>query len=322
MSQKMFVQAINEALREELRRDPNVFMMGENLELGMFGAEAGLYEEFGFERIRYTPISEAGFTGLATGASLLGMRPVVEYGAASFMYVAADQMISVAGRLRYATGGDVCVPVTYLAMSMGSGGAGPQHSDNICSLFVHYPGFKVVYPSTPYDAKGLLKSAIRDDNPVVFAYDIRSAMVKGEVPDEEYLVPIGKGDIKREGKDVTVVAAGSTNTMALEAADELAKESISVEVVDPRTIKPLDKELILSSLEKTGRLVVCLDDYRDSSFASDVAAIAADEGFKFLKAPVKRVARAQVPPPYTTVLEREVMPDKDKIARAIREVLQ
>jgi pyruvate dehydrogenase E1 component beta subunit len=316
----MFVEAINEALREELRRDPNVFMMGENLELGMFGAEKGLYQEFGPERIRYTPISEAGFTGAATGASLLGMRPIVEYGAASFMYVATDQLIAVAGRLRYATGGDVCVPVTYLAMSMGGGGAGPQHSDNICSLFVHYPGFKVVYPSTPYDAKGLLKSAIRDDNPVLFAYDIRSSMERGEVPDEEYLVPIGKGDIKREGKDVTVVAVGSTVQMALEAAQKVAEEGVSVEIVDPRTLKPLDTELILNSVAKTGRLVVCLDDYRDSSFASDVAAIVADQGFKFLKAPIKRVARAQVPAPYTTVLEKMILPNTDKIVEAIKEV--
>jgi len=316
MSQLMFLQAINQALREELRRDEKV-----NVHTGTFGETKGIFEEFGPERVMSTPISESGFTGTAVGAAIGGMRPVVEFMVSDFMFVAMDQLVNQAAKTRYMTGGQATIPVTFMALNMG-GGAGPQHSDNLCSLFVHYPGFKVVYPSTPYDAKGLLKSAIRDDNPVVFAYDIRSAMVKGEVPDEEYLVPIGKGDIKREGKDVTVVAAGSTNTMALEAADELAKEGISVEVVDPRTIKPLDKELILSSLEKTGRLVVCLDDYRDSSFASDVAAIAADEGFKFLKAPVKRVARAQVPPPYTTVLEREVMPDKDKIARAIREVLQ
>jgi len=321
MSQLMFLQAINQALREELRRDEKVILMGEDVHTGTFGETKGIFEEFGPERVMSTPISESGFTGTAVGAAIGGMRPVVEFMVSDFMFVAMDQLVNQAAKTRYMTGGQATIPVTFMALNMG-GGAGPQHSDNLCSLFVHYPGFKVVYPSTPYDAKGLLKSAIRDDNPVVFAYDIRSAMVKGEVPDEEYLVPIGKGDIKREGKDVTVVAAGSTNTMALEAADELAKEGISVEVVDPRTIKPLDKELILSSLEKTGRLVVCLDDYRDSSFASDVAAIAADEGFKFLKAPVKRVARAQVPPPYTTVLEREVMPDKDKIARAIREVLQ
>jgi len=282
MSQLMFLQAINQALREELRRDEKVILMGEDVHTGTFGETKGIFEEFGPERVMSTPISESGFTGTAVGAAIGGMRPVVEFMVSDFMFVAMDQLVNQAAKTRYMTGGQATIPVTFMALNMG-GGAGPQHSDNLCSLFVHYPGFKVVYPSTPYDAKGLLKSAIRDDNPVVFAYDIRSAMVKGEVPDEEYLVPIGKGDIKREGKDVTVVAAGSTNTMALEAADELAKEGISVEVVDPRTIKPLDKELILSSLEKTGRLVVCLDDYRDSSFASDVAAIAADEGFKFLK---------------------------------------
>jgi len=321
MSQLMFLQAINQALREELRRDEKVILMGEDVHTGTFGETKGIFEEFGPERVMSTPISESGFTGTAVGAAIGGMRPVVEFMVSDFMFVAMDQLVNQAAKTRYMTGGQATIPVTFMALNMGGGAAG-QHSDNTAAYFVHTPGLKVVMPSTPYDAKGLLKSAIRDDNPVVFAYDIRSAMVKGEVPDEEYLVPIGKGDIKREGKDVTVVAAGSTNTMALEAADELAKEGISVEVVDPRTIKPLDKELILSSLEKTGRLVVCLDDYRDSSFASDVAAIAADEGFKFLKAPVKRVARAQVPPPYTTVLEREVMPDKDKIARAIREVLQ
>jgi len=321
MSQLMFLQAINQALREELRRDEKVILMGEDVHTGTFGETKGIFEEFGPERVMSTPISESGFTGTAVGAAIGGMRPVVEFMVSDFMFVAMDQLVNQAAKTRYMTGGQATIPVTFMALNMGGGAAG-QHSDNTAAYFVHTPGLKVVMPSTPYDAKGLLKSAIRDDNPVVFVYDIRSAMVKGEVPDEEYLVPIGKGDIKREGKDVTVVAAGSTNTMALEAADELAKESISVEVVDPRTIKPLDKELILSSLEKTGRLVVCLDDYRDSSFASDVAAIAADEGFKFLKAPVKRVARAQVPPPYTTVLEREVMPDKDKIARAIREVLQ
>ena len=321
MSEIMFVQAIHDALEDELKRDGKVFLIGEDLHTGTFGQTRGLTQEFGPERVRSTPISESGFTGAAVGAAMSGLRPVVEYMVSDFMFVAMDQLVNEAGKFHYMFGGQYNVPVTFRALNIGGGAAG-QHSDSTASFFMHAIGLKVVIPSTPYDVKGLLKSSIRDDNPVVFYEEAKLFMRKGEVPSEDYTIPLGKGDIKREGKDVTVVAAGYAELLAEQAADKLAKESISVEVIDPRTLVPLDEELILNSVKKTGRLVVCIDEQPVGSFTSEVAAIVADKGFEFLKAPIKRVARANVPVPHSAILESYVLVDEAKVTQAIRDVLK
>jgi len=321
MSQLMFLQAINQALREELRRDEKVFLMGEDLHTGTFGETKGILEEFGPERVLSTPISESGFTGAGVGAAIGGLRPVVEFLTSDFMFVAMDQLVNQAAKTRYMTGGKATIPVTFLALNLGGGAAG-QHSDNTAAYFVHTPGLKVVMPSTCYDAKGLLKSAIRDDNPVIYFMEMKLFMNREEVPDEDYTVPIGKGIVRKEGKDVTIVGAGYANYLAMQVAEKLAGEGVSVEVVDPRTLTPLDEDVILGSVAKTGRLVVCDDDWRQCSFASEVSAMVAEKGYTYLKAPIRRVTRPQVPVPHSPALEREVMPDKDKIAKAVREVLQ
>lgn len=321
MSEMMFVQAIHDALEGELKRDEKVFLMGEDLHTGTFGQTRGLYQDFGPERVRNTPISESGFTGAAVGAAMCGMRPVVEYMSSDFIFVAMDQLVNQAGKLHYMYGGQVNMPVTFRALNIGGGAAG-QHSDSTASYLMRSLGFKVVIPSTPYDVKGLLKSAIRDNSAVAFFEEAKLFMRKGEVPAGDYTIPLGKGDIKREGKDVTVVAAGYAELLAESAAEKLAKESISVEVIDPRTLIPLDEELILSSVKKTGRLVVCIDEQPVGSFTSEVAALVADKGFEFLKAPIKRVARENVPVPHSSIMESYVLVNEDKITRAIRDVLK
>lgn len=321
MSQLMFLQAINQALREELRRDEKVILMGEDVHTGTFGETRGIFEEFGPERVISTPISENGFTGTAVGAAIGGMRPVVEFMVSDFMFVAMDQLVNQAAKTRYMTGGQATIPVTFLALNMGGGAAG-QHSDNAAAYFVHTPGLKVVMPSTPYDAKGLLKSAIRDDNPVIYFMEFKVFMNREEVPDEDYTVLIGKGIVRREGKDVTIVGAGYANYLALQVAEKLAGEGISVEVVDPRTLSPLDEDVILGSVAKTGRLVVCDDDWRQCSFASEVSAVVAEKGYIYLKAPVKRVTRAQVPVPASPVLEREMLISEEKLIDAVKSILQ
>jgi len=316
-----YVQAINEALREEMRRDSKVFLIGEDVSIGAFGQTAGLVQEFGPERVRNTPISEPGFTGAGVGAAASGLRPVVDIMMGNFMYVAMDQFLNQMAKLRFMSGGQVNFPVTVHAPIGAGGGAAAQHSDHPVVPFVHNPILKVVLPSTPYDAKGLLKSAIRDDNPVIFFEETTLGPMKQEIPEEEYLVPIGKGDIKRGGNDVTIVAVGCMVPQALSAAEKLQAEGISVEVVDPRTLVPLDKEIILNSIKKTGRLVVTEDDTPMCSFASEVMAIAAEEGFSYLKAPVRRVTRVNVPIPFSPPMEKFVLPNEEKIIKAVKEVL-
>ena len=316
-----FIQAINEALREEMARDKTVIVIGEDVRASVFGATGGLVKDFGPERVRDTPISEPGFTGAGVGAAASGLRPVIDIMMGNFMYVAMDQFLNQMAKLRYMSGGQVNFPITVHASIGASGGAAAQHSDHPVVPFVHYPIFKVVIPSNPYDAKGLLKSAIRDDNPVIFFDEATLGPMKQEIPEEEYLLPIGKGDVKREGKDVTLVAVGCMVPQALSAAEKLQAEGISVEVVDPRTLVPLDKEIILNSVKKTGRLVVTEDDTPVSSFASEVVAIVAEEGLSYLKAPVKRVMRVNVPIPFSPPMEKFVLPNEEKIIKAVKEVV-
>ncbi len=316
-----FVQAINEALREEMARDKTVIVIGEDVRASVFGATGGLVKVFGPERVRDTPISEPGFTGAGVGAAASGLRPVIDIMMGNFMYVAMDQFLNQMAKLRFMSGGQVNFPITVHASIGAGGGAAAQHSDHPVVPFVHYPIFKVIIPSNPYDAKGLLKSAIRDDNPVIFFDETTLGPMKQEIPEEEYLLPIGKGDIKREGKDVTIVAVGCMVPQALSAAEKLQKEGISVEVVDPRTLVPLDKEIILNSVKKTGRLVVTEDDTPMCSFASEVMAIAAEEALSYLKAPARRVTRENVPIPFSPPMEKFVLPNEEKIIKAVKEVL-
>ena len=317
-----FVQAIRDALREELRRDPAVFVMGEDVQAGVFGATTGLVEEFGPARVRNTPISEAGFVGAGVGAALAGARPVVEIEFASFAYCAWDQLCNQAAKLRYMSGGQTSVPITYRTLCGAVGSAAAQHSETVYAQLLSVPGLKLVVPSGPYDMKGLLKSAIRDDDPVVVFEFGSLGRTKEEVPDGEYVVPLGKGAIKREGKDATVVAIGPLVHKALSAAAVLDKEGISVEVVDPRTLVPLDEEIILGSVKKTGRVVIADEGHLRGGAAADLAAIIADKGFDYLDGPVKRVTTPDVPIPFSPPLESFVLPSADKIAAAVRKLVR
>jgi len=251
-----FIQAINEALAEELERDPAVFLMGEDVELGAFGATRGLVDRFGKERVRNTPISEAGFAGAGIGAAMVGLRPVVEIEFASFFYCCWDQVCNQAGKLRYMSGGQVTLPITFRTAYGAAGSAAAQHSEVVYSQLLAAPGLKIIVPSDPADMKGLLKSAIRDDNPVLVFEHLKLGSMSAPCPEGDHLVPLGQGAVKRDGSDVTVVAIGAMVTKALTVAEEMATDGISVEVFDPRTLVPLDEEGLLSSVEKTGRVVI------------------------------------------------------------------
>jgi pyruvate/2-oxoglutarate/acetoin dehydrogenase E1 component len=321
MRQISFLQAIHEAQIEEMRRDPRVFIMGEDIRTNVFGASGGFLEEFGPERVLSTPLSEGGFTGAAAGAAMVGMRPIVDYTIASFLYCAMDQIISIVAKSSYLYGGQTKVPVVLRsAMFYGNSNAA-QHSDRPYPMFMGVPGLKIIVPSTPYDMKGLLKSAIRDDDPVMSFEDGRLWGTRGDVPEEEYLIPLGKADIKREGIDATVVAVGGMVPHALAAAKELEAENISVEVVDPRSLVPLDRETILSSVRKTGRLVAVDVAHRTCSAASEIAAIVAEEAFWDLKGPVIRVTTPDTHIPFSSSMEKGLYPNKDKIAAAVRQTL-
>lgn len=314
-------QALNEAMREEMRRDERVFIMGEDIRSGVYGASGGLFSEFGEDRVLDCPLSENAFVGAAVGAAAVGTRPIVE-SASCFLWVAMDSLISQASKMRYMFGGQVDLPIVY-RMSMYYGGSmAAHHSDRSHPIFMHIPGFKVVFPSTAYDGKGLLKTAIRDDDPVIFCEDRTILGARGHVPEEEYCIPFGQADIKREGSDVTIVAIGGMVTRALQAAEALAGEGISAEVLDPRTLVPLDKQAILDSVAKTGRLVTVDMAHKTCSAASEIAAIVAMEGFWDLQAPIQRVGTANVHIPFSTALEPLCYPTADSIADAARVTME
>ena len=321
MTQTVFAEAINQAHIEEMRRDENVFIMGEDIRRAVYGATANLLSEFGEERVLDTPLSENGFFGAAIGASLVGSRPIVET-LTSFMWVAMDQLISQAAKMRYMFGGQATLPVVYRALMMYGGGAAAHHSDRSYPMFMNMPGIKIVVPSNPADVKGLLKTAIRDEDPVIFFEDGTISGMRGEVPDEEYLTPFGEANIVKEGNDCTIVAIGGAVNHAISAAESLTKDGISVEVIDPRTLVPLDKTSILNSVEKTGRLVVVDPAHKVCSAASEIASIVAEEGFWSLQAPIQKVASEQVHIPFTPVLEKLVYPDATKISNAVKKTLE
>ncbi|MFZ0889382.1 MAG: alpha-ketoacid dehydrogenase subunit beta [Candidatus Binataceae bacterium] len=321
MAQISFIQAIGQALSEEMERDPLTFLMGEDVVLGAFGATRGLFEKFGAKRVRNTPISEAGFVGAAVGAAMAGTRPICEVEFASFFYCAFDQVCNQAAKLRYMSGGQARLPITFRAVYGAMGGAAAQHSETVYAQFLSVPGLKLVVPSEPADAKGLLKSAIRDDNPVIVFEHGALGWLRGEVPDGEHLVPLGKAAIKRLGENVSVIAIGAMVGRALRVADRLEKEGISVEVIDPRTLIPLDEDAILSSVKKTNRVLIVDEGHRRGGAAADIAALIADKGFDFLDAPVKRVTALDVPIPFSPPLESAAIPSDAGIEAAIREVV-
>ena len=309
-------EAALEAIAEEMRRDPKIFYMSTD-------ALPPLLKEFGGERIRATPIAEAALTGMAIGAAGSGFRPIVDWRQVTFGFVAMDQIVNQASKIHYMFGGQVSFPILYRAAVGGGTQLAAQHSQSPYSMFMNLAGLKMFLPSTPYDMKGLLKTAIRDNNPVISFESNRLMTRKGPVPEDDYTIPLGKADIKREGKDVTVVALAWLVHEAVAAAEELAGEGISIEVVDPRTLAPLDTETIRSSVQKTGRLVIADEAGLTAGFSAEVAAVATEDAATFarLKAPVKRVCALQVPIPYSPILEDYVFPDRQRIIAGIREVL-
>jgi acetoin:2,6-dichlorophenolindophenol oxidoreductase subunit beta len=317
-----YSEALNEALREEMHRDPMVFVMGEDVAVwgggGIFGVTKTLLEEFGIDRVRDTPISEEAIVGLAVGAAATGCRPVAEIMYADFTTMAMDPIVNQAAKMRYMFGGKARVPLVIRAQEGAGRGNAAQHSQSLEAWFAHIPGLKVVTPSTPYDAKGLLKSAIRDDNPVIFLEHKALYFTKGHVPSEEYLIPLGQADVKRVGTDVTVVGVHTMALKALEAADELKTEGISIEVIDPRSIFPLDIDTIVDSVKKTGRLVVAHEAYQRAGIGAEIAIQVMERAFDYLDAPIERVAGANCPVPYATNLERLAIPGKEEIVGAVR----
>lgn len=320
-----YANAIKEAMCEEMRRDENVFLLGEDVGRygGAFGVSVGMFEEFGEERVRDTPISEAAIAGAAAGAAVTGMRPIAEIMFSDFTTIAMDQLVNQAAKMRYMFGGKAKVPMV-LRTPGGSGtGAAAQHSQSLEAWFCHVPGLKVVIPSTPYDAKGLLKAAIRDDNPVMFIEQKLLYRRKGLVPEEEYVIPLGKADVKRTGTDLTIITYGRMVPLCLEVADNFAKEGFSIEVVDPRTLVPLDKETIIESAKKTGRVLVVHEACKTGGYGAEIAsAITESEAFFYLDAPIRRECGLDVPIPYCPELEKNVVPTLDKVTQAVRELLR
>jgi pyruvate/2-oxoglutarate/acetoin dehydrogenase E1 component len=315
MAQMTFAAAIIEGIREEMERDDGVFMMGEDLRSGMFGNFDSILEELGDYRIVDTPISETAFVGAAIGAAAVGMRPIVQ-SLVSFMWVAMDQLVSQAAKMRYMFGGQVDLPVTFRFALYPGGHLAAHHSDRPYPMFMNMPGLKVVLPTTAADVKGLLKTAIRDNDPVLFFEDRSLYNLRGEVPEGEHLVPFGVGDVKKEGSDVTIVGLGGMLPLSMKAAEDLEKQGISAEVVDPRTLVPLDKDIILKSVAKTGRLVVVDIAHKTCSAASEISAMVSQEGFWDLKAPIMRVATPDVHVPFSPPLEEMMYPTVDKIIAA------
>jgi len=334
MSKKTYLQAINEAVRQEMRRDPNVIVLGEDVAGGqgasgeqgligsVFGQMQGMYKEFGPERVIDTPISESAIIGAAAGAALTGLRPVAELMFVDFVGVCFDQIYNQIAKFRYMFGGKALTPLV-IRTSAGAGFRGAaQHSQTLHPLFTMVPGLKVVMPSNPYDAKGLLIQAIRDDDPVIFLESKFLYGMEGEVPDEPYRVPFGEANVARVGKDITLVAFGAMVPRALAVAETLAKDGISAEVVDPRTTSPLDEDTILESVEKTGRLVVIDESPPRCSLAADIAGMVADKGFHSLKAQIRQVTCPHTPVPFAPALEDEYLPTPARIEAAARSILK
>ncbi len=318
-----YAEAINETLREMMRGDERIFIMGEDVGRygGVFQVTKGLLDEFGEERVIDTPISEAGFVGAGVGAALTGMRPVVELMFIDFAALAMDQIVNQAAKIHYMFGGKAKIPLV-IRTNIGAGrSAAAQHSQSLHAWFVHAPGLKVVLPSSPYDVKGLLVTAIEDDNPVMFIEHKMLYYSEGEVPEELYSIPFGKGEVKREGKDLTVVALSSMVGKALRAAEVLAKDGIDIEVVDPKTLVPLDEAIILDSVKKTGRLLVVDEGHKRCGIGAEIAAIVSEKAFDYLDAPILRLGSPDVPVPFSHPLEKAYIPDEEDVKKACHELI-
>jgi pyruvate/2-oxoglutarate/acetoin dehydrogenase E1 component len=323
MREMTFTAAALEGLAEEMERDPLIFVVGEGIGVrgGNFGTTVGLYERFGPARLRDTPISERGFTGLCTGAAMAGARPIVDYMFFDFGLDALGELINQTAKIQYMSDGRVPMPIVLRGCIGVGNSAATHHSGSYYSIFSHYPGFQVVVPTTPYDAKGLLKTAIRSDDPVVFMEHRSVLSLKGLVPEEEYLIPFGQARIAREGTDATVVAIGGMVPKALAACEALAGEGRSIELIDPRTLVPLDLDTILASVHKTGRLLVVDEDYSPCGVAAEIGMRVMERGFDDLDAPVARLTGGHAPAPYSPALEGALTPSPETIGRAIRDLL-
>lgn len=324
MTIKTYAQAIKDVIAEEMRRDENILIMGEDIaeQGGIFGCTKGLLKEFGEKRVRNTPISEAGFVGAGIGAACCGLRPIVELMYMDFTYVSMDQLLNQAAKIRYMFGGKAKVPMVIRGQQgIGRGNAG-QHSQSVEAIFMHIPGLKVVMPSSPADAAGLLRTAIRDDNPVMFFEHKALYSKKGEVPDDpDFAIPFNKANVVKEGKDVTVIVTHLYIDIALSAAKKLAQEGIDVEIIDPRTLVPFDKETVINSVKKTGRAVVAHEAHRTGGVGAEIASIINEEAFEYLDAPVLRLGAKQCTLPFNLGLENAVIPQEEDLIQAIKVVL-
>ncbi|MGH7256752.1 MAG: pyruvate dehydrogenase complex E1 component subunit beta [Nitrospiraceae bacterium] len=316
-------EALNQAMREEMRRDARIFLIGEEVGYyqGAFKVSKGFVEEFGPQRVLDTPITEAGFTGLAIGAAMAGLHPIVELMTLNFAILAMDQIVNNAAKIRYMSGGQISVPMVIRGPGSAAHQLGAQHSQSLAAWFCHVPGIKVIAPATPHDAKGLLKSAIRDQNPVLFIEAQLLYGTKGEVSDGEYTIPIGEAEVKRSGSDVTVVAYSKMLLLAMDAAEELSREEIDVEVIDPRTLSPLDVDTIVASVRKTGRLVIVEEGWRFCGLGAQIAESVYVAAFDYLDGPIIRVTGEDVPMPYSRVLEDAAIPDQPRVIEAVKQIL-
>jgi pyruvate dehydrogenase E1 component beta subunit len=322
MALATFLEAIRQAQHEEMTRDKRVFIMGEDIVCSVFGTTIGFVDDFGAERVRDTPISENGFVGAAAGAAMVGMRPIVDVTLAPFLYPAMDQIISIVAKSRYIYGGQASLPLVIRACLFYGNSNAAQHSDRPYSMFMNVPGLKIIVPSNAYDMKGLLKAAIRDDDPVLCFEDGTCWLSKSELPDDlDFLIPLGRGEVKREGSDVSIIAIAGAVPTALKAAHMLAKEGISAEVVDPRSLVPLDRELILRSVRKTGRAITVDPAHQTCSAGSEIAAIVAEHAFNSLRGPVLRVATPDTHLPVSPAIEKALYPTVERIVAAARRLV-
>ncbi|MFN3308181.1 MAG: alpha-ketoacid dehydrogenase subunit beta [Anaerolineales bacterium] len=323
MARITYREAISKALWEEMERDPSVFILGEEVGVwgGTYAVTKGFYDHFGPKRVMDTPIAEATIVGAAIGAALTGLRPVAELMTINFAFAAMDHIVNQAAKLRYMFGGQFTLPLVIRTVSGGGRQLGATHSQTPDAIFAHFPGLKVVAPGTPEDAKGLLKAAIRSDDPILFIEHATLYQTRGEVPDEDYVIPIGKSKIQRPGRDVTIVTYSKMLELSLKAAEQLAKEGIEVEIVDLRSLRPLDMQPVLQSFKKTNRAVIVEEGWRSYGVGSEVAARIYEEAFDYVDAPIQRVAQKETPLPYNRTLEQMALPQVEDIVRAVKEVL-
>ena len=323
MREIQFREAIREAMSEEMRKDENVFLLGEEVAEynGAYKVSQGMLEEFGEKRVIDTPIAELGFAGIAVGASMNGLRPIVEFMTWNFAILAMDQIVNCAAKMLQMSGGQFGCPIVFRGPNGQAGQLAATHSQAFEAIYAHFPGIKVITPSTPYDAKGLLKAAIRDDDPVVFMESERTYGHKGDVPEGEYLLPIGKADVKRKGSDVTIVSFGKIIQVALDAAEELEKEGVSAEVIDLRTIRPIDYATIVESVKKTNRMIVVEESWPLGSISTELAYAVQKDAFDYLDAPIRRITQSDTPFPFAKTLIEAALPNVEKVVKVAKEVM-